>query len=280
MKDPAYAGEISGVLPGGTTGRICRVTISQALSHGAGPISSFPAAGGFGIDDATGSPPIFTTKKAAKQFAAKCAIDWLVAQGLMQPYARATNGSAHLDSGAGADVDGDGDGDGAADTLKRPLSLGSGITSVVSSQPAKRQSETQETLGGPSDSSEGDSPVSEDVGGEQSGVPASVPATQLVPLLCKRLGIEAPEYKLEPSPSGVPVLFDGYAAFKDYGDDEIIALREGSVVEGVVGRPRAKLAVAEKLVDLLKHLLAKRDAQFRAILEKHGLSTEAEGVRL
>lgn len=59
---------------------ICRVTTSDCL-HSSEAIDHFPAPG-YGLQT-DGSELSFRTKKAARRFAAKCAIQWLVAQGLM-----------------------------------------------------------------------------------------------------------------------------------------------------------------------------------------------------
>ncbi|CAN8097061.1 unnamed protein product [Discula destructiva] len=74
--------EPSGVLPGGVTGRICRVTISESFAHASGHIEHFPAVG-FGLNP-DGSEPRFTSKRNAKSFAAKCAAEWMAAQGLIR----------------------------------------------------------------------------------------------------------------------------------------------------------------------------------------------------
>ncbi|KAJ4391592.1 hypothetical protein N0V93_005211 [Gnomoniopsis smithogilvyi] len=76
-----YVEEASGTLSDGVTGRISRVTIAESFDQRIGHIEHFPTMG-YGLN-ADGTEPRFPSKKAAKRFAAKCAVQWLAAQGLM-----------------------------------------------------------------------------------------------------------------------------------------------------------------------------------------------------
>lgn len=75
------------VLAGGTTGRICLVTISKILVDGTAGTCTFPSpgAGCFPSEhDASAMRiPVFAIKKVAKQYAAKCACEYLVKHGRM-----------------------------------------------------------------------------------------------------------------------------------------------------------------------------------------------------
>lgn len=257
MGEIIYTEEASGVLSGGTPGRVCRVTIAESLSYETDPIEAFPAAGGYGLDEDTGRAPVFSTKKVAKHFAAKCAVDWLVARGLMQPHGQG----------------------GGAGTLKRLPTLG---TTNSMSPPAKRQSVAQAPPAA-TDSTE-DTPVADSKatadGGPTPAAASGRPATELVVGLCKELNIPAPQYKLEISTVGAANIFDGSAAFDDYGDQELIALRDGSAVKGVAGRESARQAIAEKLLVLLRTIDAERDAQYKLLIGKIDVDTDNNGAAL
>ncbi|KAK8088060.1 hypothetical protein PG997_003021 [Apiospora hydei] len=85
-----------------------------------------------GVDPATGLVPSFTKKQTAKHYAARCAVEWLVQQGLMpQRLAAEVPGAAAL-RGAGAGASS------PATTMTRPLP----VSSSPSSPEAKRQKMT------------------------------------------------------------------------------------------------------------------------------------------
>lgn len=92
------------------------------------------------------------------------------------------------------------------------------------------------------------------------------PATELADNLCKDLNIVAPSYVIEPSPQGGANTFDGFPEFDDYGDEELIALRKGALVEGVAEKEKTRQAVAEKLLVLLRGIKEGRDAQLRELM--------------
>lgn len=91
-----YTEEESGtILSGGTKGRICRVELDGMLFRGMAGGCLFPSVGagflprartkrekdGLMLDEET--IPVFATKKMAKQYAAKCAVEWLIKRGRM-----------------------------------------------------------------------------------------------------------------------------------------------------------------------------------------------------
>lgn len=289
MGDIVYTEEASGVLAGGTTGRVCRVAITESpAARGTGPgsdpgmspIKSFPAAGGYGLVEDTGRPPAFSTKKAAKHFAAKCALDWLVDRGLMSPYSAPGGAGAAAAAAAGS---------AGVGTLKRASAPLCTIANAAS-PPAKRQSmaraapPTPDGGGSGSDSAPEDAPPVTDgkatAGSSSPAVAAAAapyrPATELVVGLCRDLNIPPPRYQLDPSAAGGTL--DGFAAFEDYGDEELVALRAGSAVKGVAGREGARQAVAEKLLVLLRKIEADRDEQLRAAMEDSDGDTDGVAV--
>lgn len=273
MGDIVYTEEASSVLAGGTTGRVCRVTIAESLAArpGSVPIESFPAAGGYGLAEDTGKPRIFPTKKAAKQFAAQCAVEWLVAKGLFLS-------DLPIGTVAGAGVG----------TLKRPPASLGGTTTTThgASPPAKRQSIAQVPPAAPDGSSsriEDPRPVVESQA-TYNNCPApapaasSRPATELVVGLCKDLNINPPRYRFSTSTTGAGNTFDVLAEFEDYGDKELEELRGDSAVKDVVGRERARQAVAENLLPLLRKIEAFRDAQLKSALDETDGDGDGDGA--
>lgn len=207
------------------------MTILESLAHESGPIEHFPAAG-YGLND-DGSEQRFTSKKAAKSFAAKCAVEWLAAQGFMPSHLQAASSpppkmQAPLP---------------AAPTLKRaPQSTGSSTSTsnTTITPPPKRQATT--------------APMRPDSASEAAAV-----AT-----LCHELNLPAPKYEIvETAPnSGV---FDGRAQFEDYGDLDLLSLTEAGVVQGVGGKDATRQAVAAKLLERLREIEAVRDAQLQLL---------------
>lgn len=237
-----WSEEAAGVLPGGVTGRVCRVSIVESLAHESGHIDHFPAVG-YGLND-DGSEPHFTSKKAAKHFAAKCAVEWLSTHGLIASHLYGPSlflkPSSHLPIAP-------------APSLKRaPQSTSSSTSSTSTPSPPKRQTMTSpQGLDGTLDAT--------------TTLTLSSPATELVATLCCELNISAPKYVLvEIAPNSK--VFNGRAIFDDYGDSEILSLAEASVVQGVEGKDAAKKAIAAKVLARLREIEVARDAQLQLMI--------------
>lgn len=228
--------EASGVLAGGTPGRICRITIAESLAHPSGHIEHFPAAG-YGLH-ADGSEPRFPSKKEAKRFAAKCAVDWLGAQGLVPqgllPLATSTPSPVPITpmqlAGHGRDSG---------------SSSSSSVVVVPAPAPGTPSSSKRATQGSNNTISP---PPKRQTTGEAS-VPVPVanggpPATELVSNLCRELGITAPKYIISLSDLGGG-LYNGRADFEHFGDKELLDLGNGSIVVAVLGKDNAKKRVDE-----------------------------------
>ncbi|KAL1871349.1 hypothetical protein Daus18300_004715 [Diaporthe australafricana] len=210
------------------------IELSEALAHEP-PIEKFPAAG-FGAD-AAGCPP-FVRKKDAKQYAAKCAIEWLISQSLMPSNLQdVTFPKSHLPP-------------------PRPLP-------VLQSQPAKRPNE---------DTNGGHTPPPKRMTKGTTGVVAvdddSLPATQRVQALCHSMGLKAPSYNLTNSDPRVNYIFDGRP---DFGDDSDNFPEDLGHVTHVLGKDSAKQEIAEIL---LKHLM-KMHQERRAEYEGFTTSTSS-----
>lgn len=235
------------------------MTIAESLDHPSGHIAAFPAAG-YGLDSSSGKAPVFPTKKAAKQYAAKTAVDWLVAHGIMDPRFSSNIATSsppsppspppqaavpntqevaerpQAEAGGGAD----------AATLKRPTEgPGQGV-----SPPPKRQQQGSQAV------------ATKETGDMES----STPATETVVRLCTELNLPAPKYRFFLSGAGANV-FDSHAEFEDAGDNEVIALSQCAVVRGVSGKEAARQAVAAKLLKSLRAIEAERSAQLKLALE-------------
>lgn len=242
--------EISGSLPGGVTGRICRVTIVESLAHESGHIEYFPAIDyGLNVD---GSEPRFPSKKAAKHFAAKCAVEWLVAQGFMPfPHLHQSispSPTAHSKTAMLA----------TPGNLKRAAQ---GANSPTPPPPPKRLIMTDpEGLDGTSEPA--------------TARPPSPPrATELVNALCHELGISSPKYDLVLT---APNTYGGRALFDDYGDQELLSLADASVVKDIVGKDNTRQAIAAKVLEKLREIEAVRDAQLQLLTAR--LASEHVGA--
>lgn len=260
------------MLAGGTTGRICRVTIAESLAAKSpgGPIAAFPAKGyGLVQDEKTGAckAPTFPTKKAAKHFAAKCAVDWLVAQRLMPPYEAQNGGvmtlppvSVAAAAAAAPDHPKTPEAEvvvnpatGGA-SLKRPNECCTNNNYNTNSPPCKKPS-TPSTIDTASRKSNG-------------GHETDRPATERVVKLCTDLGFSPPRYHYVETSLDV---FDGYPHFDDYGDKELLSLKKDGAVKGVAGRENARQAMAAKLLKPLQTIWAEREALFNLAVGEENL---------
>lgn len=213
------------------------MTIVDSLAHESGHIEHFPAQG-YGLND-DGSEPCFSTKKAAKHFAAKCAVEWLVAQGLMSP---------------------------PLGTSLPPSGTTSSFTTPQTHPAAAVQNPNKAVPlpGKPPQMMQ----VSSGFDGTSEMAAASPPLTRtttLVADLCNDLDFPAPKYKVvELSPN----VYGGMAQFDDYGQSELIALNKASMVKGVIGKEATRQAIAAKVLEKLQEIEAGRDAQVQLLLDR------------
>ncbi|KAJ4420588.1 hypothetical protein N0V82_004256 [Gnomoniopsis sp. IMI 355080] len=219
--------EESGSLPGGVTGRVCRVTIVDSFDGESGHIEHFPAMD-YGLND-DGTEPRFTSKKDAKRFAAKCAVEWLVAQGLIS--------SSHFQTASSAPI-----------TLKRTIQS---THSTTPSPPSKRQSGT---------STPGQEGASLTAASTNLRSPR---ATELVAAKCQELKLPIPRYNLVEIE---PNIYQGRAQLDDYGDVELLSLANASFVESMVGKDATKNAVAAKVLEKLRDIDMARDEQLQSLM--------------
>lgn len=220
------------------------MTIAESLAHPSGFIEHFPATG-YGLN-ADGSEQVFSNKKEAKRFAAQCAFDWLVAQGLTE--APPTSSPARATSTTPTQLTAGGQQDNvvvarpATPSLKRATQ---GSNNTIS-PPPKRQTPPN-GLDGAADAS-------------NVCVPAAkgTSATALVNELCRELGIHPPKYNItEEANSG---LYNGQAIFDHFGDEDQLSLIATSLVVGSSGGDVAKKEVVAKVLKGLLALKAEREA--------------------
>ncbi|KAI3336391.1 hypothetical protein HD806DRAFT_4004 [Xylariaceae sp. AK1471] len=193
----------------------CQVTIPE---H---PGALFPgAAGGLHAD---GSQPTFARKKDAKKYAAKCAVEWLRAKGLM-PH----------DGG-----------------VRFPKAT---TTTTTTTQQPQFQPQTQQPRASSSSSFLGQE--EQTTYASTNAVPSSPfddtqpSATHQVSQLCDSLGLPAPTYRLEPMSAGGE-FWRGRADFGVYSATLPFDVSRLVRVESVLGKRAAKENIAE---DLLKYL--------------------------
>lgn len=231
LDDLHYEDELSGTLPLGVTGRVCRVRIAGSLEQ-ENPIEHFPALG-YGLKD-DGSEPRFPSKKAAKRFAAKCAVEWLTAQGLMPSHLQAPSPPPKVQSHLLV-----------TPTLKRATQN----TNSPTPPPPKQQDVTE--------------PSGFDGNFEATTMsPSSPGATELVSSLCRELNFPAPRYDIVVNAQNT---YDGTARFDDYGEAELLSLTRASLVHGMAGKDATRKAVVAKVLKKLREIAAGRDTVWNTI---------------
>ncbi|KAI8635060.1 hypothetical protein F5Y19DRAFT_411398 [Xylariaceae sp. FL1651] len=195
---------------------LCHVTIDE---HPEGP---FPGAAGGQHDD--GSQPKFMRKKDAKQYAAKCAVEWLRATGRMPQ-----EGGVKFPKAA---------------------------TTVPQQQQKQQQSRQSVKSPSPFIKQETPSPPPHAIVIPSSPFDETQPsAIHEVDQLCKALFLPSPSYKIEPAGGAGGEFWNGRAEFGT--DRELLPFSVEDLVrvENVLGKKAAKEMVAE---DLRKHLRAEK----------------------
>lgn len=212
------------------------MTIVESLAHESGHIESFPAEG-YGLND-DGSEPCFPTKKAAKHFAAKCAVEWMVAQGLMSQHPVVSPPPAN----------------GPTSSFATPHTNPVAAQTTNSTMPLSGKPQTMQASSG----FDGTSEVA-------TTIPPSTRATTLVADLCNDLGFPAPKYKVI---EHTPNVYSGMAQFDDPGHAELIALTQSSLVKGMKGKETTKQAIAAKVLEKLREIEAERNAQWQLLMDQ------------
>lgn len=228
---------------GGAIGRICRVTITESRKHPEAPVESFPAPG-YGFQKGE-SPPVFPRKKDAKQYAAKCAVEWLIAQSLMPSNLRdVTFPKAQLPSRLTT-----------SSFSRRPITTSSDEDSDGDSE--NDDSPPGSPSPAPQQPARGGSPGAVDFGDD------SLPATQRVTALCAELGMQAPRYVTTRAVSGRDRCFDGYP---DFGYDNSRMPKGLGHVKDVEGQEKARLEVAGLVLEHLLCQYRERQSQIEDLL--------------
>ncbi len=188
--------------------------------------------------------PSFARKKDAKQYAAKCCIDWLVSLNRM-PDPRS---SAMPSTQTAPKVD-------PIEALLLSLS--------ATSKPA---SNGVDAVGQPSASSQTAPAMSKDLVVSGNGMNVyddRIPIAQRVQAMCRRLGIQAPKYELISDGNVKAPLWSGYP---DFGTDKDQVPREVGVIQNVFPKRLAKQMIAEEVLSYLLQKEAERDAQYAAMV--------------
>lgn len=252
------------VLAGGSRGRICRVEVSDdgglrrrpqrggaTTTSGGGWVFPSPGAG---LLSSTGDPalipgggtphiPVFSTKKMAKQYAAKCAVEFLIKHRYMP---------GDIQLGVQRQV--------AADDANAEVAAGA--TSAVGLVPFPEGG----TMAPEEADDDDDAEHTTESGGRGGGGPRD-----LVRTLCASLGFPAPRYLVTPlsfSSYSRHILYDGRVDFpNDAHDGELLALCEDAHLDGFAaeGPEAAKDAVAGRLLECLREIEAERAAQLAAM---------------
>ncbi|KAI0552042.1 hypothetical protein F4679DRAFT_118027 [Xylaria curta] len=179
------------------------------------------------------SQQTFAKKRDAKRFAAKCAVDWLRANGFMPQ------------SGG----------------VKFPKSTG-----VFSQQTQQQQQQAQPKP--PSSPFPTTKPISPPAAIPTSPFDASQPsALHQASELCTILGISPPMYKIEPTDEK-GLFFSGYADFGGFNAIMPFDVLK-SRVDNIMGKKAAREMIAENLLKLLQEEKRKRAAADEAFLAQH-----------
>ncbi|KAI1854560.1 hypothetical protein JX265_007569 [Neoarthrinium moseri] len=217
----------------------CYVSIAESD----GP---FPGPAG-GLDPATGATPSFARKMNAKQYAARCAAEWLMAQNLMpsngrdvkfpRPTAPARESPGAMEEEGGMSSD---------------SSSPSVSASVSAPSPGGAGGEVGGAGGGATLNPKNTTPpvFFDDVDGDE---PRS---TQLVSDLCQTLGWSPPSYKL--LQEGTSGYWSGYPISDDINYRRFP--QNLGYVSNVLGKENAREKIADAVLGELRKMVTKRQA--------------------
>lgn len=221
------------------------MTISEALESLQDQVAAFPAER-YGLDPVSRAAPVFPTKKAAKQFAAKCALDWLADKGFQHAAPSIVTQAIH------------------SPTASTPLP-----TPTISSQKRSVEDLNNFAIPPPPKRKESVYPLvpCPRPGATTPEHQSLLPITMLVSKLCDELGIPAPKYVFEEDPLDTNA-WNARPEFEDYGDKDLRKLMADGVVRGVAGgKDKARRAVAQKLLISLQEIDAERSDEIAQLLK-------------
>lgn len=227
--------------------------------------------------------PSFLKKKDARKYAAKCCVEWLMANGYMPADGSTANLSRikpkpfRIPSTTGAAPAAQ------ADENARPASNGTTAPPQGNATPAELTGDetatsrpsngTPRPANGAAPANGTSHPTNSTVAPSPSPpVPTSseeemadfeVPATQRVKDLCETLGICQPQYIIVPSPNHGRDFFDGRANF--LADDPYFEDGVGRVFGGYT-KKGTRERVAEQVLVALLEISAKREAAYKTLL--------------
>lgn len=210
------------------------------------------------------SPPSFGRKKDAKQYAAKCCVEWLMASNYMPSDGENVvfaKGKARSSSQANTNDNGSTNGSAAlnaqvnGDTVPQSSLNGNGTSNPPNTPRPKSPQLMNEPLDMYSDS--------------------TTPLTERVEALCRSLGLSIPRYRVTHS-DGSKEFFDGYA---DFGVDSVSVPDGLGMVTNVWGGSRAtKERIAEQVLFWLMKEEERRKDRFRVLCKMpEGGGVKVEG---
>lgn len=199
----------------------------------------------------------FARKKDAKQFAAKCAVQWLMDQKLMPstvkdadiPKQQVTTVVSPPPKRQKVN---------ATSPSSTPLTASANISAVESAQSATVSGQGQPSKGTRSRENRTPSPTS-----------AGKEAAKLVAELCTKLGVMPPTYKIELEQGEFG---SGHAQFHDPVHPQEVPRVLGHVSGVYGGKKNVKEAIAEQILKELRLLEEKRDAMLDELLATGGKS--------
>ncbi|KAK1826027.1 hypothetical protein QBC39DRAFT_269865 [Podospora conica] len=229
--------------------------------------------------DHSGTPgvPSFLKKKDAKRYAAKCCIEWLMANGYMPADGSTTNLSKfrakpfRVPSAEAAAQAAQPDGDVRMTSNSTTVSPRGNATPTEptgdKTAPSRSTNGTPRSTNGTPGPTNGVTttlpPTPTPTPPEEESGDGEVPATQRVKELCETLGICQPQYVITPSLKHGRDFFDGrinFLADDPYFEDDVGRVYGGYTKKGTRER------VAEQVLVALLEIQAKREASYQAIL--------------
>jgi hypothetical protein len=224
-------------------------------------------------ESGTSCAPGFARKKDAKQWAAKCCIQWLVANGHMTSEGRILTFPPRTKAKPAAQP---------KKQQQQPASAiagnhTNGNTTTITITPQKRPH--------PSSSEDTTNPAATTTTPEEE---EDIPATQRVPQLCQQLGIIAPQYRITPAITTATTTsechFDGYP---DFGADSVKVPDGLGRVANVYGKKNTRERIAEEVLAWLVAEEQRRGAELAGLLAltrgqqaQNGNGNGEEGVPL
>ncbi|KAK0630732.1 hypothetical protein B0T17DRAFT_616349 [Bombardia bombarda] len=264
---------------------LCQCTLKGGVAAGFdGGLLTFPRPGAGYVDIGgdggdTQAPPAFARKKDAKQYAAKCCVEWLMA-------------NMHMPSDGEAVVFSKGKpkppvpGKASATLPSKPsaaLGNGSSSTNSSSSLPNKPPSQTSDNK--PAESNASNTPATSRISTPQIKKeninPATttttptidvhdddIPATKRVNEMCSRLGIVPPQYQLTVSSGDDESAGGFFSGYPTFGVDSVQMPDGLGRVTNCYSRKMTREKIAEEVLVYLLTVEAERAAAAEELLEE------------